>query len=144
MHATTRPVVVTHPPLPRAPRAPSRLVAVAPLVVLLVAAGCGDDDPVRPASGTLRIVTTTGGESQDADGYVVRIAGRADVAVPSNGTTHVAGLSPGPVLLLLTGIASTCEANGGPAASANVVVRDTVTVPFTVACHDPPAATVRQ
>jgi hypothetical protein len=124
------------------PRLLRRHARLGVLVALSALAACGDDDPVRPASGTLRIVTTTGGESQDADGYVVQIAGRPDVAVPSNGTTHVAGLSPGPVLLMLTGISSTCEANGGPAASATVVVRDTVTVPFTVACHAPPQAAV--
>ena len=108
------------------------------VVALALLAACGDDDPVRPASGTLRIVTTTGGESQDTDGYVLQVAGHADVALPSNGTTHVGGVAPGPTLMLLGGIASTCEANGGPSASATVVAGDTVTVPFTIACHTPP------
>jgi hypothetical protein len=112
--------------------------ARARVVAFALLAACGDDDPVRPPSGTLRILTTTGGESQDTDGYVLQVAGHADVALPSTGTTHVSGLAPGPTELVLGGIAPTCEANGGPSASATVIAGDTVTVPFTIACHTPP------
>lgn len=101
---------------------------------------------MRPPSGALAIITTTGGESLDPNGYTVTIAGSAtgSAHVPTNGTAYVTGLSAGTVSLTLGDVASTCQPNGGPTMTATVVAGDTTSAAFTIACHTPPgAATAR-
>ena len=87
-----------------------------------------------PRTGTIRVTTTTVGEDQDADGYVVKIGDEGKGRVQANGTISVEGVREGERLVSLGDMSPNCKIEGPDPATANVVFEGIVEVALTVRC----------
>lgn len=109
------------------------------LGVLCVLPACGGDgrDPTGLGEGTLDVITSTIGVPEDPDGYTLTVDHGAALALPSNGTTSVGGLSPGIHEVELAGIAGFCVlANENPH-TVEVAAGDTASLRFDLTCDTP-------
>ena len=86
------------------------------------------------ASGSLRITTTTTGDSPDQDGYTASVDGGTAQSIEVNGTRMVSGLNPGSHQVTLGGLASNCTISGSNPRSATVNAGNTVEISFSVSC----------
>jgi Tol biopolymer transport system component len=87
-----------------------------------------------PKTGTIQVTTTTVGEDQDADGYIVEIDGQGKGRVPANGTISVEAVREGEWPVSLTDMSRNCKVQGTYPAAANVPFGGTVQVALTVRC----------
>jgi TolB protein len=86
------------------------------------------------ATGSLRIRTTTTGDSPDQDGYSTTVDARAAQPIEVNGSLTVSGLNPGSHQVTLGGLASNCTVSGSNPRSATVNAGNTVEINFSVSC----------
>ena len=86
------------------------------------------------ATGSLRIRTTTTGDSPDQDGYTATVDGGAARTIEVNGSLTVSGLNPGSRQVTLGGLASNCTVSGSNPRSAAVNAGNTVEISFSVSC----------
>ncbi|HZE94237.1 MAG TPA: LamG domain-containing protein [Gemmatimonadales bacterium] len=105
------------------------LVITAPLGL----AGCGDS-PSAPGTGTLGIVTTTGGVTLDPDGYVVVVENDTLGPIGRDETQLWAPYGAGPVSVALGGIAGQCHVDGTNERTVQVIAGDTIYTTFSVLC----------
>jgi hypothetical protein len=78
--------------------------------MLLVLLAAGFSDSTGPRTGAVRVSVTTTGVEFNTNGDSVAIDGGGGRAIQVNGTTTLAGLSPGSHSVLLAGLASNCGA----------------------------------
>ncbi len=110
-------------------------------VTMSLTLGCDDSmGPPTPATGSIHVVILTSGLSVnlDPDGYTLSVDGGAAQAVPVNtgvlGMT-IPGVSPGPRLVRLDGLAPNCTVSGtNPRSVAVVAGVASLTVSFSVTC----------
>ena len=86
------------------------------------------------ATGSLRIKTTTTGDSPDPDGYTATVDAGTAQSIDVNGTRTVSGLNPGSHQVTLGGLASNCTVSGSNPRSATVNAGNTVEISFSVSC----------
>ena len=90
-----------------------------------------------PTTGTVEVVTSTGGGGTDPDGFSLLLDGIDRGPIGVNATVGLAGLVPGSHSVGLTGLAANCRVSGenprGVAVSAGTRVR----VPFGITCTAP-------
>jgi hypothetical protein len=89
-------------------------------------------------SGTIQVATTTSGAGSDPDGYalIFDAADRGSIGVTA--TTSLAGLTPGPHSIGLTGLAANCQVVGDNPRNVMVTPGQTAQVSFEVTCAQPP------
>ncbi len=88
-----------------------------------------------PAStGSLEIVTTTTGPSQDPDGYAFTVDGGSPQPIGVSATVSVAGLAPGSHSIALQGAAANCTITGDNPLVATVTTGGTARVGFSITC----------
>ena len=90
-----------------------------------------------PATGSVEVVTTTGGTGTDPDGFSLLIdeIDRGDIG-PS-ATVSLSGLVPGPHTVGLTGFAANCQVAGENPRLVTVVAGETVQLAFAITCVVP-------
>jgi Tol biopolymer transport system component len=89
------------------------------------------------ATGSLRITTTTTGDSPDPDGYTASVDGGASQPIEASGTLTISGLNPGSHQVKLGGLASNCTVSGNNPRSATVNAGGSVEISFEVTCPTP-------
>ena len=108
---------------------------------LCVLPGCSGDvnDPdfTGPGAGTLEVITSTTGVPEDPDGYVLTVDHGAARSLAPNDADRVAGLSPGPHIVELAGIAGFCVLVGTNQRTVEIAAGDTASVRFDVTCDTP-------
>lgn len=112
------------------------------LALALVAAGCGDDDPAPPTTGSIGVTTVTTGDDIDADGYTLSIDGNNAGAIGANAVVVVPDLTPATYSVGLSGIAANCAVQNNPR-DVDVTAGLTENTQFDVACallNQPPVA----
>jgi hypothetical protein len=111
----------------------SLLLGIAAAIPLLLS--CGSDDLTAPTDGTVKVTTSTSGESPDGDGYTVSIDGGTPVAIGVSDEVIIPDVEPGDHPVVLGGVALNCTVGSGiNQRIATVPVGDTVRVAFTVTC----------
>lgn len=83
-------------------------------------------------TGDLRVVVSTTGPDQDADGYTITANGSNAGPIPANGQVTFQFVTPATYTIGLTGVAGNCTASGPQNATITAGVLTTVT--FTVTC----------
>jgi Tol biopolymer transport system component len=76
------------------------------LCLSLAPAACGDG--ADPGTGTVEVITVSGGSDVDPDGYTVHLAGARAETVPANGSVTFAGVTAGDHEVRLTGVRGNC------------------------------------
>ena len=112
------------------------------LALALVAAGCGDDDPAPPTTGSIGVTTVTTGDDIDADGYTLSVDGNNAGAIGVNAVVVIPDLTPGTYSVGLSGIAANCAVQNNPR-DVDVTAGLTENTQFDVACallNQPPVA----
>src|SRR5436190_1339127 len=92
-----------------------------------------------PPTGSLRVTTTTSGESLDGDGYTVTVDGSDNRAIginDGNGVTF-SGLSVSSHSVELTGVAANCTVTAPNPRDVAVTAGGTATTAFAVSCATP-------
>lgn len=92
--------------------------------------------PPGPATGSMRIITSTSGQTLDPDGYTVIIGSRRE-SVPVGGALTLTDVDPGPLNVELSGVSLNCFVSGRNPRALSVVVNQTVEITFNVACITP-------
>jgi Tol biopolymer transport system component len=107
------------------------------LTVLAAAVGCGGGGSltVPPTTGTLKIITSTGGAEQDVDGYSVRMDTEAPRAIGAADTLTTSEVSPGTHTVSLAEVAANCTVSGDNPRTISVVTGETTTISFVVTCN---------
>jgi hypothetical protein len=85
-------------------------------------------------AGTLRIVTSTTGPDQDADGYTFAVDGTSSQPIGVNATADLANVAGGSHQVRLSGLADNCRLQGDNPRSATVSAGAMADVRFTVNC----------
>jgi hypothetical protein len=88
-------------------------------------------------SGTIEVATATSGPGSDPDGYALLLDGSDRGPIAASATASLNGVSPGPHLLGLTGLAANCQVVGENPRSITVASGQTAQVPFAVTCAAP-------
>lgn len=83
-------------------------------------------------TGDLRVVVTTTGPDQDADGYVITANGSSAGPIPANGQVTFPFVTPATYTIGLTGVAGNCAAS--PPQNVTITAGVLSTVSFTVTC----------
>jgi len=112
------------------------------VALALVAAGCGADDPARPATGAIGVTTVTTGDDIDADGYTLSVDGNNGGAIGVNAVVIIPDLTPGTYSIGLGGVAANCAVQNNPR-DVDVTAGLTENTQFDVACallNQPPVA----
>jgi hypothetical protein len=91
--------------------------------------------PVPPVVGSIRVVTSTTGPNQDADGYGFAIDEGPAHAIPTTSTATVNDVAPGDHSVVLSGVASNCGLTGVRSRAVTVRAGETADAVFTVTCH---------
>ena len=108
--------------------------AIVMVTILCLTSGCnGPSAVVMPATGTLRIITTTNGTDLDADGFLLQVGGVPARVVAANGSPQEFQLVPGSYRVMLTGLAANCGLTGVQPTVA-VTSGKTTEVPLVVSC----------
>jgi hypothetical protein len=89
------------------------------------------------ATAGLRVLTTSDGTPADPDGYRLVVPGQGTVAIGTNETITIVGLTPGGLTLELTDLAATCAVADGSTRSVTLVAGDTAEAMFAVHCAPP-------
>lgn len=85
--------------------------------------------------GSIRIVTITSGDDQDADGYTLDfIDGQVGISLPTNGNRTVAKIDSGERVIRLRGVSGNCSIDGPNPRSVVVTPGATVDVSFKINC----------
>ena len=87
-----------------------------------------------PNEGTLTVVTSTGGEDLDPDGYTVVVDETLSAAIGLNDVVTIGPLTPGDVMVELTNVAANCVVSGDNPRAVSVAMGDTVSTTFDVGC----------
>jgi hypothetical protein len=90
-------------------------------------------NPIPPATGSVRVTTSTSGPDQDADGYQFTIDGGSAQGIQTSGSQTVAGVSEGPHTVALSGLAGNCTVDNSPK-GVSVTGGATADVSFTITC----------
>jgi Tol biopolymer transport system component len=104
------------------------------LMVVFLAASCGDDTgPSGP--GSLLTTAASTGSDVDPDGYMVSVDGGAQLQpVDANGSVTIQGLTAGTHSVELTEVASNCSVGGENPRSVSVAAGGTAATTFVVTC----------
>ena len=87
-----------------------------------------------PTTGVLRVVTTTSGQDQDADGYRFRVDGGTAKAIGITAQIDLANTPAGSHTVVLSGVASNCSVTDGPSKNVSVVAGQTAEATFAITC----------
>ena len=87
-----------------------------------------------PTAGDLRVVTTTGGNDVDADGYTVTVGGGPGSAIGVEDSLDFPGLAPGDYQVQLADVAANCSVGGDNPRTVAVSAGATAETTFTVTC----------
>jgi len=120
-----------------------RRTLTAGLVVALagvVAAGCGDDDPVSPTTGQIAVTTVTTGDLPDADGYALTLDGNVAGNIGVNDVSIIPDLTVATYSVGLTNVAANCTVAGDNPRNLDVTAGLTESTTFNVDCPGAPAA----
>jgi hypothetical protein len=112
------------------------------VALAFVAAGCGDDDPAPPTTGSIGVTTVTTGDDIDADGYALSVDGNNGGAIGVNAVVIIPDLTPGTYSIGLSGVAANCVVQDNPR-DVDVTAGVTANTQFNVACallNQPPVA----
>jgi hypothetical protein len=101
------------------------------LICPLFAACGGEDSPVVPSTGSIRVTVSVTGVDLPRD-YLVVVESRS-VLVNAQALAVIAGLAPGAHSVLLR-VASNCQVDGENPRPTSVVAGDTAAVAFSVTC----------
>lgn len=113
--------------------------AISRLCLILVLAGCGDDDPTQPGgTGTVEVTTVSTGEGLDTDGYIVEVVGSRTLAVGTNATVALTEVPAGDSEVRLTGVRGNCTVEAPHPRLVRVTAGDTIRTQFDVACANTP------
>ncbi|HEX5963878.1 MAG TPA: Ig-like domain-containing protein [Gemmatimonadales bacterium] len=86
-------------------------------------------------TGTIQVSVTTSGSPADPDGYLVQLDGAAPgLPIPVTGSASLTGVANGDHVVVLSGLAGNCTADGGPSRAVSVTGGATVTASFAVTC----------
>jgi hypothetical protein len=89
-------------------------------------------------TGSVAVTATTSGVDPDANGYTVQLDGGAVLALTTNGTVTINGLSAGDHSVSLGGVAGNCTVTGGPSQTVHVTTggatRDTARTSMQIGC----------
>jgi hypothetical protein len=94
-----------------------------------------------PTTGTLEVVTTTGGGGTDPDGFSLLLDGVDRGPIGINTTSRLAALASGPHTIGLTGLAANCQVAGENPRPVSVPAGGTVAATFAVTCTVPAPTT---
>ena len=108
----------------------ARIVSLAAVCALLYSCA----DPTGPATGTLRLITSTTGADLDADGYSCRLGDGSSRALGVADTVTWTDIEPGRHTVELTDIASNCTVDGANPRTVNVPGGDTAETTFEITC----------
>ena len=90
-----------------------------------------------PTTGTLEVVTTTGGGGTDPDGFSILLDGIDRGPIAINTTSRLAAMAAGPHTIGLTGLAANCQIAGENPRPVSVPAGGTVRATFAVTCAAP-------
>ena len=90
-----------------------------------------------PTTGTLEVITTTGGGGTDPDGFSLLLDGVDRGPIGINTTSRLAALTSGPHTIGLTGLAANCQVAGENPRPVSVPAGGTVAATFAVTCTVP-------
>jgi hypothetical protein len=90
-----------------------------------------------PTTGSVRLVTATGGSSPDSDGFIYSLDGGTEQPIGANATTLLESQSAGSHSILLAGIATNCTLAGENPRTFNVTAGAQSDVTFTLTCAAP-------
>ncbi len=96
-------------------------------------------DVTPPATGSLKVVTSTTGDGVDSDGYAVVVDGGAPVGVDVDGMLTIDDVPAGERSVELTEVADNCGVNGENPRLVDVPENVTAETTFNVVCSDPSA-----
>jgi Tol biopolymer transport system component len=86
-----------------------------------------------PITGTIEVTTATAGSNPDPDGYLVSLDGNTTQPIGATAALRLEGLTLGPHVLALSGLAPNCHLEGENPRTVEVVSGTTV-VPFALTC----------
>jgi Tol biopolymer transport system component len=92
-----------------------------------------DNEDPDPIKGTVEITTSTTGDDQDPDGYIITL-GDNEEEIGSNGSVTFDELDEGSYDAELTGLAENCSIDGDNPKSVDVTAGETSTVDFNLNC----------
>lgn len=106
------------------------------LVLLVLAAGCGDDgsEPEGDPTGSLSLTTETTAIDFDADGYTVTVDGDSAGTIGPNTTLLLSDLAVGSYSLSLSGMAAHCDVQGDDPVAIEIVEGEQTEVTFAITC----------
>jgi hypothetical protein len=87
-----------------------------------------------PASGSLTIVTETGGTGADPDGYAFTIGNGPAQPIGPDASVSVTGVAAGSTSVELTGLAANCQLGGRNPREVSVPAGGSVEVRFSITC----------
>jgi len=87
-----------------------------------------------PSTGSLKITSTTTGDSPDLDGYMVAVDNSAAQPIGTSAAVTVQALTPGSHQISLTGLSSKCQVKGENPRSITVTAGTTAETTFEIAC----------
>lgn len=90
---------------------------------------------VPPGAAILRLTTMTTGGDPDVDGYTYALDGDAPIAIGSNTSITVNGLTPGTHQLVIGGIAGNCTLAGGTTRAVTLTSGATLDLQLSVTCQ---------
>ena len=93
--------------------------------------------PLPPATGTIRVATTTTGMNLDPDGYTFAIDGGVTTVIGVNQDVDVPSVPIGTRSITLSGLAANCQVGGSNPLSVSVSSVFIAQAPFNVACAAP-------
>ena len=85
-------------------------------------------------TGTLRVTTSTSGQSPDPDGYAFSVDGGAGQPIGTTASTTVDAVATGDRVVALSGVASNCTVQGTNPRPVTVATGATAEVAFAVTC----------
>ncbi len=105
-----------------------------PLTVAPFIASCGDGT-APPAVGQLLLVTTTGGEDVDPDGYTYSVDGGPAQPIASNASVPVAQVLAGTRTIAFAGVAGNCQAATTVPVVVTLAANESREIRFDVTCE---------
>ena len=115
-----------------------RMRLMSGLCLALALAGCGDDGPADPGTGTVEVTTASTGQGLDTDGYLVDVVGAGTLAIGTNATATLAEVPAGDLEVRLTGVRGNCTVQGPHPRLIRVVAGETFRTHFDVVCAHTP------
>jgi hypothetical protein len=103
-------------------------------VAAALTAGCGDTFISTSSDGRIEVAVSSSGTGFDDDGFSITVDGGTTEFLVSGGTATLTGLAPGSHVVLLTGLAENCVAEGANPRTVTVRGDGTASVAFAVHC----------